>query len=479
MDFSNRCRGCLSNDEDTLRPLGDSSTASLFEECIGLKVCDGPGLPWNICGPCYGKCTSWSKFRQQCLETDALLRFKFGNLEKAPAEIAIDADFLERKSRDSEPPVPSSEIVDQEYEIIGTEPEIEENIHEGAQKLQQDLHHEIEIEIAEEYEVKEGIVEEEVLEGFFLTEEEQLQEIADTDGVNTNDEINESTDKTDQIVQKRKDYSCDKCNLQFRSTLRYEAHQRQHQGLKPEVCRICKGEFNSARALWRHMQKHVDTKKHVCKDCGKSYKFATSLTLHRKSHRDVPRHICDTCGKSFLRAHGLKSHLLTHTTETPFECDKCQKRFKNEIMLRNHVFRVHEGTKNFNCSDCDKAFTTGAELKIHQRSHTNQKPFKCSSCDKSYKTQSHLSVHFRASHTSDRPYACDLCPQTFAHSKVLKQHRLTHTGERPWPCTICHRSFRQKSTLLTHTKTHSKASPTEEISHESVVKLPQTLTTLE
>nr|XP_029714440.1 zinc finger protein OZF-like [Aedes albopictus] len=497
MDLSNRCRGCLSNDEDTLRPLENAPTAKMFEDCVGLKLSTGPGLPRNICGTCYGKCTSWSKFKQQCLETDALLQFKFEHLKKTEPSVVDDKEVVEPEDDEVQPIadrglenngeespetiVEEEKDLEEEYDIVAPE-QIETGVEEIQENDEQDMNQEIEIEVTdgdpddEEYDVKATVVEE-----FYLSEEEQT--VHDT-GEDIEEEIVQEEvvsveNSEQQVVGKRMDISCDKCSMRFRSAERFEAHQREHQGLKPEVCKVCSDEFNSARALWRHMNKHGDVKKHVCKECGKCYKFATSLTLHRKTHRDEKLHICDTCGKSFVRAHGLKSHLLTHVNETPFECDKCQKQFKNLTMLRNHVVRVHEAIKNFICSECDKPFATGAELKIHQRSHTNQRPFKCSSCNKAFKTQSHLSVHFRAAHTSDRPYVCEICPRKFAHSKVLKQHRLTHAAEGPWKCHICEKTFRQRKTLIGHMSQHERASPIDEFIIESVVKLPETLTTLE
>lgn len=478
-----------------MRPLlEDNSTIRMFENCVGLKVPTYPGLPRNICGTCYGKCSSWNKFKQQCLETDALLQFKFGLLQKTKQDEA-DPETNEQKStgsNDGEPlPEPLVEEVkeQEEYEIV--EPgEKEDSVGELQENGEGNLNQEIEIEVTDQYEVKETALEgepeeyevkEAILEEFYLSGDDQiLDDLGEDVQVEiVAEEIVSEENGEQQTTRKRTDYNCDKCSMRFRSKERFEAHQREHQGLKPEVCKVCNNEFNSTRALWRHMQKHADIKKHACKDCGRRYKYATSLTLHRKSHRNERLHVCETCGKSFFRAHGLKSHLLTHTKETPFECDKCQKQFKNTTMLRNHVIRVHEGTKNFICSECSKAFATGAELKIHQRSHTNQKPFKCSVCDKCYKTQSHLAVHFRAAHTSNRPYACDLCPRTFAHSKVLKQHRFTHATEGPYKCNVCEQTFRQKKTLIGHMSKHERMSPDQEFVDESVINLPQTINTLE
>ncbi|XP_058819810.1 zinc finger protein 121-like [Topomyia yanbarensis] len=484
MDFTNRCRGCLSNDEETLRSLEDSATIQLFEECIGLKMCIRPGFPNNICGTCYGKCMSWYKFRQQCWSTNDLLNFKLHPNDEQAEEIQSNEsiDETNRKPIISIATVNQESVFDgQEYQIIQTEPEYRKPDDSESEEKPHLLEQEVEIEeLVEECDFRDDDAGEESMEEYYLSEEaDDVEENNDPEIVLKKRDLEDgASESLTNESAKSKDFTCDQCKMRFRSTERYKAHLRHHKGLKPEVCKVCSSEFNSSRALRRHMHKHTDGKKYQCKDCGKSYKYATSLTLHRKCHQDVQKFVCDLCGKSFIRAHGLKSHMLSHSTDTPFECDQCQRRFKNEAMLRNHVFRTHEGTKNFHCSDCQKSFATGAELRIHTRSHTNQKPFKCSLCDKRYKTASHLSVHFRTAHTSERPYACDLCSQTFAHSKVLKHHRFTHTGERPWSCNLCQRTFRQKSTLQGHLKTHGKkiAAPIKSHTGTGVVQLPEILT---
>ncbi|KAL9705583.1 hypothetical protein quinque_009101 [Culex quinquefasciatus] len=399
MDFSNRCRGCLSNDEETLQLL-DDPTVLLFEDCVRIQISTGePNLPKHICSTCYGKCSAWAKFRQQCWETNELLSFRLGH---------------------------------EQLEIIGSTSSIEKE------------------------EVPETVEEPSLVR---IENAEVAVEDGCSDAVFSPDEEDEQVSSVEVYeIKSGRDIACTQCPMQFRSMERFEAHWRTHQGLKAEVCKICNGEFNNARALRRHMLKHVEGKKFTCQECGKSYKFATSLTLHRKCHQDGPRRfVCDLCGKAFVRAHGLKSHMSCHSTEMPFECGECGKRFKNEIMLRNHVTRVHEGVKRFGCLSCSKKFKTAAELQIHERSHTNLKPFKCTECEKSYKTQSHLAVHFRNAHTSERPYECEFCGLRFGHSKVLKSHRLIHTQEKPWQCQVCKQNFRQQATLKSHVRTRCSA----------------------
>ncbi|XP_053691726.1 zinc finger protein 180-like [Sabethes cyaneus] len=462
MDFSNRCRGCLSNSEESLRPLNDSQVLELFQECVRISVSLRPSFPKNICNSCYGKCLTWKKFQQQCHETDILLNFKLHNDEKQQNN---------KNLPDTKSAVDSNEkhqilecLFDNEIPIQTNSRLIEDQQEETQHCLQREI--EVEFEIEDYVQDKDTENEIQVHETTLSTlETNELTKCKQIVIENTTAEVVYALEP-ESAKHESVNLYCKQCLMRFRSSDRYQAHLRHHQGLKPEVCKICNQEFSTSRALRSHMLRHTNNKKYSCIDCGRTYKYSTSLTLHRKSHNDVARFVCDLCGKSFIRAHGLKSHLISHSTDTPFECSQCQKRFKNEIMLRNHVLRRHDQMKNFSCPNCEKSFTTGAELRIHTRSHTNQKPYKCSQCDKCYKTRSHLTVHFRAAHTTERPYSCDLCEQSFAHSKVLKQHRLIHTSERPYACPICQRTFRQNSTLYGHLKSHKLA--------ESINILPET-----
>ncbi|XP_055597311.1 zinc finger protein 771-like [Uranotaenia lowii] len=424
MDFSNRCRGCLSNDEETLQPLKGSSIGELFQDCVRLKVAFDPGLPKYLCGACYHKCAAWNKFKQQCIETHDLLNLKFGSSTVSNHEHISASENAVAPLQDETVASCLQEYTEAECNEVGIT-----------------LNASNDDEIYEEQS-------EEVLEEFYLDDEVSEENIEDNP-IHMKDEIPEETTSDEKDVdnpERNSDEYPEQCAV--------ESQEITEKVVRSFTCKICKSSFSNSRALRRHMIKHQDSKRYVCIDCGKSYKFPTSLTLHKKSHLNNPTYVCELCGKSFIRAHGLKTHLLTHTTETPFACKNCPKKFKNEIMLRNHVFRTHSEVKNFSCSQCGKTFKTGAELKIHTRSHTNQKPFACSQCDKSYKTQSHLAVHFRAVHTSDRPYKCGLCPQAFAHRKVLKNHSLTHSSDRPFSCDFCQRTYRQKWTLVEHMKQH-------------------------
>lgn len=95
--------------------------------------------------------------------------------------------------------------------------------------------------------------------------------------------------------------------------------------------------------------------------------------------------------------------------------------------LLAHV-RLHNG-ETFNCSECNKIFTTLSDLKKHSRTHTQERPYKChaSGCGKAFTASHHLKTHLRI-HTGEKPYSCKEteCNKAFSTSHSLKSHKQIH-----------------------------------------------------
>ena len=54
------------------------------------------------------------------------------------------------------------------------------------------------------------------------------------------------------------------------------------------------------------------------------------------------------------------------------------------------------------------------------------KQFQCSECDKAFRRSEHLKRHIRSVHSSERPFHCVLCEKKFSRSDNLSQHLKTH-----------------------------------------------------
>ena len=66
--------------------------------------------------------------------------------------------------------------------------------------------------------------------------------------------------------------------------------------------------------------------------------------------------------------------------------------------MAQHIFAVHEGTKELKCRVCDKKFTTKIRRSCHEFTHKNIRKFECSVCDAKFKRGHHLRTHMKTIH---------------------------------------------------------------------------------
>ena len=88
---------------------------------------------------------------------------------------------------------------------------------------------------------------------------------------------------------------------------------------------------------------------------------------------------CPECGKQLSNRSSLFTHRQTmHLGEVKFFCSKCEYRTKRNCHLTEHVQKMHEkGSKyqinkmgQFSCNQCEKSFSSGKSISLHQRVHT-------------------------------------------------------------------------------------------------------------
>ncbi|XP_034481587.1 gastrula zinc finger protein XlCGF46.1-like [Drosophila innubila] len=239
--------------------------------------------------------------------------------------------------------------------------------------------------------------------------------------------------------QSKSIYKCDICATQFLEEHRLQAHKRQH-GLMPYPCPE--------------------------PDCDRGYSHKNTLSVHmRKCHKlgkEHKSHVCEFCGKTFDTMWRLKNHRFTHKdkSELPYVCEdaECGRRFSSKQLLKVHMMR-HAGIKNYRCTYCGVQKTTRTELKIHLNYHTLERTYCCRICSKVCNSSSNLNLHMRTVHERSKNYPCTYCDRSFNQPSLRKQHELIHTGEKPHECEECGRHFRQKAALRTHRKIHEREIP--------------------
>ena len=103
---------------------------------------------------------------------------------------------------------------------------------------------------------------------------------------------------------------------------------------------------------------------------------------------------------------------------------------------------VDTGKNIFECTWCEKSFTSEKDLKIHislsknghpkNSAHEENKPFKCRRCDKGYMKKDSLKNHVARVHNSaNLPIKCTICSLRFADKGYLKIHMDEAHTKRP------------------------------------------------
>jgi len=80
------------------------------------------------------------------------------------------------------------------------------------------------------------------------------------------------------------------------------------------------------------------------------------------------------CGKRFSNRRNLHYHLKVHDGTKDFKCSNCDQRFVYPSCLKVHYMRMHAGLKErrFERIFCTKTFVTGADIERHLRSRLRE-----------------------------------------------------------------------------------------------------------
>ncbi|KAM8923994.1 uncharacterized protein RCH25_008746 [Pelodytes ibericus] len=178
-------------------------------------------------------------------------------------------------------------------------------------------------------------------------------------------------------------------------------------------------------------------------------------TCNNKSHQSTQTieetYNCSECEKSFTTVSDFVEHQKAHKGRN-ITCSQCDRHFTSKSRFLRH-YRSHTGKKLYSCPQCGKWLSDKSSLNIHQRIHVGEKPFSCAVCGKSFITQSHLVRHKRI-HTGEKPFTCSECGKCFTQSSHLLRHQRSHAGDKIFSCFICRTCFPDKVSFMAHQKIH-------------------------
>ena len=125
----------------------------------------------------------------------------------------------------------------------------------------------------------------------------------------------------------------------------------------------------------------------------------------------------------------------------------------------NNIKKVKHQKKRYICQYCNREFSKGYNLQIHEKVHTGERPFPCTECDKSFKRRDHLRDHMYT-HTKQKPHECHKCGKGFSQSRALSIHKLLYSSESLLACPVCPSTFTKRTELKSHmTSHHSNIKP--------------------
>lgn len=253
-----------------------------------------------------------------------------------------------------------------------------------------------------------------------------LDEEFESETLDNYDEEDEDDDDEEDssVTSENKKFSCDSCELQFKSEQKLEDHiTNEHQDEESS-----EGDNEAARIF-----------------------------------------SCDMCSKKFKKPSLLARHIKTHDpNKRPHECSKCQKRFPSQVSLVRHDILHSElverskinrpEPQDFSCVICGRTFKSsellGTHLKSHKSKSNNDDEYSCKLCHDVFPTFTDIIRHSK-NHIENATHQCAICNKLFVVGDELIDHFLRHKGMKPHQCPVCEKSFLKLHKLNVHMRTHS------------------------
>ncbi|GAB0100286.1 hypothetical protein DMENIID0001_162990 [Sergentomyia squamirostris] len=222
-------------------------------------------------------------------------------------------------------------------------------------------------------------------------------------------------------------------------------------------CIICSIKF----ARFCDVQAHFRAT-HKCRGyvvcCGKKLNRPMKLWEHMNDHINPQKHECPICHKFYTTQGGLQIHKkLQHTPPElrKFHCDLCPQTFAQASALKAHKIKhMSPEEKKHICSTCGRAFALATILVQHvRRAHENSCVNVCDICAKVFRCKNLFEKHVQEHSAGGLPRVpCEICGKTFKHQIALRKHKYRHNTSGSLECAVCGHVAPNRQALLEHIK---------------------------
>ena len=226
---------------------------------------------------------------------------------------------------------------------------------------------------------------------------------------------------------KGKEFRCDICrssdvDLRFKR----EAAKQRHMLAKHNIDIVC-DQCGESFSIWSVFKKHQEEShpSYFCNICGNGKPTKPALDRHMEAQHSEGVS-CHYCGKHYGTNLACKIHIeRTHEISKQFLCSKCDYKTTAKGSLDRHFNRVHTERLNKPCVFCGEIFK---DMKRHlERTLCGQEGVErvkvpCPQCDKTFSERGRMLIHMKRIHTGTRDEVCDQCNYATYSKFNLKLH---------------------------------------------------------
>lgn len=188
-------------------------------------------------------------------------------------------------------------------------------------------------------------------------------------------------------------------------------------------CLVCNMKQPNLTTLTRHMSTHYAS--YACDTCDKKYSSMKDLRYHKRFRHSEKKHICRRCLMEFSTAEEKKVHLKTSSKCWGFGCTHCNERFSCYENKEKHMVSEHDAQPTkYPCSDCGVVFDSRVNFYYHYNKMHSDLAHMCSICGQRFGNKGVFDDHVFIVHSGVKQFQCTLCLTEYCRKKDLRKHML-------------------------------------------------------